>query len=49
MRYELGFYIPKDSIRHSHRPDNLKPSTINIVLQRIRPDAVNLKLADAAS
>jgi hypothetical protein len=24
VRYELGFYIPKDDIRHSHRRGNLK-------------------------
>jgi hypothetical protein len=24
VKYELGFYIPEDSILHSHRRDNLK-------------------------
>jgi hypothetical protein len=25
VKYELGFYIPKDGILHSHRRENLKP------------------------
>jgi hypothetical protein len=24
MKYELGFYIPEDDIRHSHRRESLK-------------------------
>jgi hypothetical protein len=24
VKYELGFYIPKDDILHSHRRENLK-------------------------
>jgi hypothetical protein len=24
VKYELGFYIPEDDIRHSHRRENLK-------------------------
>jgi hypothetical protein len=24
VRYELGFYIPKDDILHSHRRENVK-------------------------
>jgi hypothetical protein len=24
VKYELGFYIPEDGIRHSHRRENLK-------------------------
>jgi hypothetical protein len=29
-RYELGFYIPKNSILHSHRRENLKSYTYSI-------------------
>jgi hypothetical protein len=24
VKYELGFYIPEDAIRHSHRRENVK-------------------------
>jgi hypothetical protein len=24
VRYELGFYIPENNVRHSHRRENLK-------------------------
>jgi hypothetical protein len=27
VKYELGFYIPEDGIRHSHRRENLKSYT----------------------
>jgi hypothetical protein len=26
VRYELGFYIPEDDVRHSHRRENLNSS-----------------------
>jgi hypothetical protein len=28
VRYELGFYIPKDGILHSNRRENLKSYTV---------------------
>jgi hypothetical protein len=28
-RYDLGFYIPKDGILHSHRRENFKSYLIN--------------------
>jgi hypothetical protein len=28
VKYELGFYIPKDGILHSHRRENLKSSSL---------------------
>jgi hypothetical protein len=31
VRYELGFYIPEDTILHSHRRENLKSYDIFIV------------------
>jgi hypothetical protein len=30
VRYELGFYIPKDDILHSHRRENLKSYTLSM-------------------
>jgi hypothetical protein len=27
VKYEQGFYIPEDDIRHSHRRENLKSYT----------------------
>jgi hypothetical protein len=31
VKYELGFYIPEDAIRHSHRRENLKSNQMQIV------------------
>jgi hypothetical protein len=38
VRYELGFYIPKDDICHSHRRGNLKSyisyNKINVAIKK---------------
>jgi hypothetical protein len=31
MRYELGFYLPEDGIRHSHRRENFKSYNILLI------------------
>jgi hypothetical protein len=31
VRYKLGFYIPEDTILHSHRSENLKSYIMDIV------------------
>jgi hypothetical protein len=31
MRYELGFYMPEDSIPHSHRRENIKSYSLSPV------------------
>jgi hypothetical protein len=31
VRYELGFYIPKDDSLHSHRRENLNSYTVGVV------------------
>jgi hypothetical protein len=33
VKYELGFYIPEDDIRHSHCRENLKSYTTNPVFR----------------
>jgi hypothetical protein len=37
VRYELGFYIPGDSILHSHRRENLKSYTVltSVIVRRL--------------
>jgi hypothetical protein len=35
VRYELGLYIPKDDILHSHRSENLKSYNIFVLFTYI--------------
>jgi hypothetical protein len=37
VRYELGFYIPEDSILHSHRRENLDHFSRTIALGFTQP------------
>jgi hypothetical protein len=40
VRYELGFYIPKDDILHSPRRDNLKRYTVFLPVYVVLPAAM---------
>jgi hypothetical protein len=40
VRNELGFYIPKDGILHSHRRENLKSYVKEKMFLRISPRSV---------
>jgi hypothetical protein len=44
VKYELGFYIPEDTILYSHRRENLKPyifflSSSKLMLKKTWPSA----------
>jgi hypothetical protein len=40
VKYELGFYIPEDTILHSHRRENLKSNRNNKIFLIKRLDII---------